>query len=334
MVIIALLAVVLLGVVAYFVLGYVVYTRLANVRGSCDMHLANRPTYFTNITGWEKSDFSPFFMPTYEEVRFSSRQADLQISGWYVEAGPHAPVIIVVDGLGGCKYAQATLVPAGILWRDGFNVLMIDLRNTGDSDSDNGYSSIGNKEYLDVLGAWDWLVQEKNFAPGEIGVLGNSLGAAAVLFAFQHEPRMAAIALNSPFANLSQIIREEMQNNGFPGFLAPAAIWMGRIVSGENLVEHNPVEALLSAGNRPVWVVHSTGDTRIGIHHSYALQAAAQQAGINAIFWFMDGVAHVRAPGIFPEEFRARLGGFFRAHLHKPASSFMASSLPDHGDRV
>jgi hypothetical protein len=40
----------------------------------------------------------------------------------------------------------------------------------------------------------------------------------------------------------------------------------------------------------------------------------------------MDGVAHVRAPGAFPEEFQARLGGFFRAHLGKPASSLIARS--------
>jgi dipeptidyl aminopeptidase/acylaminoacyl peptidase len=280
------------------------------------MHLANRPNHFTNITGWPETDFSPFFMPTYQEVRFPSRQANLQISGWWVETDPNAPAIIVVDGLGGCKYAQATLVPAGILWHDGFNVLMVDLRNTGDSDVDNGYSSIGNKEYQDVLGAWDWLVDEKNFAPGQIGILGNSLGAAAVLFAFEHERQIAAIALNSPFANLPQIIREEMQNNGFPSFLAPAGIWMGRLVSGENLVEHNPVDALLSAGDRPVCIVHSTADTRIAVHHSYDLQAAAQQAGLNVTFWFVDEIGHVRAPGVYPEEFRARLGGFFRTHLN------------------
>jgi dipeptidyl aminopeptidase/acylaminoacyl peptidase len=288
---------------------------MANVRGSCDMHLANRPDHFTNITGWPERDFAPFFIPTYEEVRFPSRQANLQISGWYAESDPNAPAIIIVDGLGGCKYAQATLVPAGILWHDGFNVLMIDLRNTGDSDSDNGYSSIGNKEYQDVLGAWDWLIAEKGFAPERIGILGNSLGAAAVIFAFQHELRIAAIALNSPFANLPQIIREEMHNVGFPTFLAPAAILMGKVVSGENLIEHNPVEALLSAGTRPVWVVHSAADTRIAIHHSYDLQAAAQQVGINATFWFIDGVGHVRAPGVYPEEFQLRLGEFFRTHL-------------------
>ena len=146
-------------------------------------------------------------------------------------------------------------------------------------------------------------------------MFGNSLGAATVLFAFQHEPRVAAIALNSPFANLPQIIREEMMNHGYPSLLAPGAIFMGKRVSGESLVAHNPVDALLSAGDRAIWVVHSRADSRIAVHHSYDLQAAAQQAGINATFWFIDGVAHIQAPGTYPKEFQARLSEFFRTHL-------------------
>jgi uncharacterized protein len=310
-----LVAFLLLLVAAYFAVGYVVYTRLAKVRGGCDKHFVNRPDNFANINDWPAKEFSPYYMPAYEEVRFPSRQPDLQIAGWYVEADPNAPVILIIEGLGGCKYAQGALLPAGILWHSGLNVLLIDLRDTGESDSENGFSTIGNKEYLDALGAWDWLVQEKGFAPEQIGMYGNSLGAATVLFAFQHEPRVAAIALNSPFASLPQIIREEMVNNGYPSILAPGAIWMGKVVSGESLVAHNPVDALLSAGDRPVWVVHSTTDARIAVHHSYDLQAAAQQAGIRATFWFIDGVAHIQAPGTYPEEFQARLSEFFRANL-------------------
>src|SRR4051812_5846794 len=95
----------LLVAIVYFGLGYIVYTRLANVRGSCDMHLSNRPDHFTNVPGWRERDLSPFFNPTYETVSFPSRQKELQLSAWYAEAAPQASVIIVVDGLGGCKYA-------------------------------------------------------------------------------------------------------------------------------------------------------------------------------------------------------------------------------------
>ena len=44
------------------------------------------------------------------------------------------------------------LTPAGMLWRNGFNVLLIDLRDTGDSTFQDGRSTIGNEEHRDVLG--------------------------------------------------------------------------------------------------------------------------------------------------------------------------------------
>ena len=63
--------------------------------------------------------------------------------------------MILVHGLGGCKNAIDVLVPAGMLWRHGFSVLLIDLRNIGESDFVDGRSTAGNVEYQDVLGAWD-----------------------------------------------------------------------------------------------------------------------------------------------------------------------------------
>ena len=246
-VVIVLIVVLAALVVLYFAAGTFVYRQLADVRGSCDKHLANRPDFFTNVSEWPvELDFSPYFVPEYEDVRFPSRQAGLEIAGWYLEGEAGAPAVIVLDGLGGCRHAQAALLPAGMLWRNGFHVLVIDLRDTGESDTEDGFSSIGNEEYLDVLGAWDWLVQEKGFAEDRVGVMGNSLGAATVLIAFEEEPRLAAIAVNSPFANLPQIMREELGRAGFPGFIAPATVIMARLLNGENLLEHDPLDAIRS----------------------------------------------------------------------------------------
>ncbi len=210
-------------VAAYFASGWLVYSELADVRGTCDKHRVNTPDHFTNVSKWPgEYDFSPWFVPEYELVTFPSRQEGIEIAGYWMEGGPDAPAVVVLDGIGGCKQAQAALLPAGMLWRNGFNVLVIDLRDTGDSGAEDGYSALGNEEYLDALGAWDWLTQEKGFAEESVGIMGNSLGAATVLVAFQEEPRVAAVAVNSPFANLPQIIREQLVNNGFPAFIAPA----------------------------------------------------------------------------------------------------------------
>lgn len=310
----------LLGVI-YVAVGYVVYRQLADVQGSCDKHLANRPDNFRNIRGWPEwpeASLNDYLMPNYSDVRFPSRQAGLTIAGWYVESAPSAPVIVVVDGLGGCRHAQAALLPAGMLWHNGFNVLIIDLRDTGDSDFEDGYSAIGNEEYLDALGAWDWLIAKKNFAPNRIGMLGNSLGAVTVLFAFQKEPRLAAVFLNSPFADLSQIMIEELRRNGILAFVAPAAVFAARIVNDDNVLAHSPVDALRSAGERPVFIVHSKDDKRIGVHHSQLLESIAKDDHLNLTVWYIEGVGHVQGPAVYPDEFEAKMSSFFRQAFSTP----------------
>ena len=301
----------------YFAAGYVVYTQLGDVRNSCDHHLPNRPDNFTNIDKWPTLDFAPYQMGSYETVQFPSRNAPLQLSGWYVPGDPGAPAIIMLDGLGGCKYAQASLVPAGMLWRNGFNILLLDLHETGDSDIDDGYSTIGMDEYLDVEGAWDWLIAEKGFAPTEIGISANSLGAAAALYAFVDEPRMAALFLNSPIANLPQVIREELYRVGYPTWLAPGGLLMARLLTGTNIVARSPLIEIQQVGQRPLFVVHSATDKRVAIHHSQALETAAKAVAANVTFWYVDGADHMRIPAVYPEEFETRVVSFFRSNLQQ-----------------
>ena len=306
---------VLLLAVAYLAVGYIVYNQLGYVEHSCDRHRPNRPDNFTNISAWPAMDFTPYFMEPYEEVRFPSRHPSWELSAWYVAGDPDAPAVILVDGLGSCKYAQSLLVPAGMLWRNGFSVLLLDLHDTSDSTIDDGYSTIGMDEALDVEGAWDWLLTEKGFTPERIGLLGNSLGGAVAIYAFVDEPRMAALFLNSSIANLPQVIREELTRTGYPAWLAPGGLIAARLVTGTNIVGRNPLTEIQRIGKRPLFLTHSADDKRVAIHHSYQLEAAAKEAGDNVTVWYVTGADHLRAPALYPEEFEAKLVGFFRGAL-------------------
>ncbi len=312
------IALVVLLVVAYLGMGYVIYDKLANVKGSCDEHLANRPDNFALHPTWPAGfDVTPYFMSPYEAVKFPSRDAGIEVAGWWIPKDPAAPAVILVDGLGGCKNSIAVLVPAGMLWRNGFNVLLIDLRDTGDSTFQDGRSTIGNQEYRDVLGAWDWLVKEKGFDPKRIGLFANSLGGATANYAFSAEPRIAALFLQSTFGNLQQIIAAELTRNGYPAFLAPGALLMGSVVTRENLFARSPVEMIRAAAGRPVYIVHTHADTRIAISQSEQLAAAAQAAGVKVTTWFPENGEHVQTPAVYPQEFEQRLVGFFRGALGK-----------------
>ena len=314
---IPLIVLVMFVIVAYFAAGTLVYRQLGIARGSCDKHLANTPDHYTNLSDWPEFDMSPFFMPAYEDVRFPSRETGFEIAGWYVASDPDKPAVILLDGIGGCRHAQAALVPAGMLWRNGYTVLIIDLHETGESEIDDGYSTIGNDEYWDVLGAWDWLRDEQGFDESEIGVAANSLGAATSLYAFVEEPRIAALFLNSPFTNLPQILDAELIRNGFPTFLVTPTIHAGRLLTGENLTARSPLAAIEQVGERPVYVVHSVDDKRVDVGHSRQLEAAAREAAVNATFWYINGADHVRGPAVHTQAFETNLVAFFDETLSK-----------------
>ncbi len=313
------IALVVLLVIAYFGMGYIIYNKLGNVTGSCDEHLANRPDNFALHPTWPAGfDVTPYYMSPYETVKFPSRQAGIEVAGWWIPAkpaDPNAPTVILVDGLGGCKNSISVLTPAGMLWRNGFNVLLIDLRDTGDSTFQDGRSTIGNEEYRDVLGAWDWLVNVKGIAPNKIGLFANSLGGANANYAFAEEPRIAALFLQSTFGNLQQVIAAELTRAGYPTFLAPGALISGSIVTGVNLFGHDPLSAVRKDAGRPVYIVHTRADTRISVNQSEQLAAAAQAAGVKVTTWFPENGEHVQTPAVYPEEFEQRLVGFFRETL-------------------
>lgn len=262
---------------------------------------------------------TPYYVSPYEIVKFPARQPGFEIGGWWMPskaADPAAaPAVIVINGLGGCKNACSAIVPAAMLWRSGFNVLAIDARDTGDSTFDDLRTTIGNDEYRDVLGAWDWLVNEKGFAPAKVGIFANSLGGAMANYAFAEEPRIAALFLQSTFGDLQQIIQAELTRNGYPTLLSFPTLIMGGLVTGENLFARSPVETIAQAAGRPVYIIHTRADTRIAVNQSQQLAAAAQAAGVKVTTWFPENGEHVQTPAAYPGEFEQRLVGFFRENL-------------------
>jgi fermentation-respiration switch protein FrsA (DUF1100 family) len=306
---------VILAVAAYLAAGNMIYSKLSGVEGSCDEWLANRPDNFALHPEWPAFDVTQYYMPDYETVRFPSRAPGIEIAGWWVERTPGGPAVIYVHGMGGCKNALEVLAPAGMLARNGINVLMLDLRDVGDSTFEDGRSAIGNEEYLDVLGAFDWLTGEKGYAPERVGLAANSLGAASAVYAFSEEPRIPALFVQSTFGNLREILAAELKRNGYPTFLVPATILAGRLFGGDNLVAHTPTTAMQKAAGRPVFIVHSRDDTRIDYHQAEQLADAAGAAGAAGELWLVDGVDHVRTPGAYPEEFERRIVDFFRGAL-------------------
>ena len=108
---------------------------------------------------------------------------------------------------------------------------------------------------------------------------------------------------------------EELVRNNYPTQLAPGAIFMARVVAGDNLVAFSPKDAITNDAGRPIFIVHGTGDERINVHHTRDLQALAEKTGANVTVWMPEGVGHVMAEFALPQEYEQRLVAFFHAAL-------------------
>lgn len=301
----------------YFGLGYFVYERLTTVTPGASVNLPNTPDNFKvrGTSAHVDFDTAPYLLPaTYQAVRIPSRESGITLAGWYVERTPSAPVVLVTHGFPQCKCDSNVLLPAGMLYRNGFNVLLIDLRNHGESDAPTRHASYGSREYLDVLGAWEWLQREKRFAPQRIGLLGVSMGASTTLIALGQEPRASGAWLDSPFADLSELVGDQLVQENLPAFLALGSILIGR-VTGNDLLAHSPQEGIRNDNGRSLLFVQGTADRKVEPHQHRELMALAQQLHANATEWVVDGAAHVESALTEPVEYERRLTAFFTALL-------------------
>jgi uncharacterized protein len=318
--ILAVLAV-LVSAGAYLGAGYLAYDKLSAVQPHCGarVYASQTPADFT-ISGTQASplpDVGPYRFTDFTDVAFPTRGGGLTIRAWYAPPRTADGPVVVVHGYNACRRDWNVLFPAGMLHRAGFGVLIPDLRNHGDSDVDDGRWAGGAKEYLDVLGAWDWLVGQ-GAAPTRIGLFGASLGAATVTIATGEEPRVAATWADSSYADFATAASEYARYEGYPGWVAGPAIPIGHLLGDTALGTRDPVDEIGHLAGRPFFIVHGLADKTIPPHHAIDLAVAAARAGTPVEPWLVPGAEHTQEMLVEPGRYEARLIAFFTASLGSP----------------
>ena len=155
------------------------------------------------------------------------------------------------------------------------------------------------------------------------------MGAGTVAIAFSFDDRMSSVWLDSGYADMEDIVVEELEFQGYPTFLGPAGIFAGKIDAGQNLIEHYPLDAASEIGDRHMYVVHGNQDERVRPHHGSQMCDLAMEEGIegNVECWFEDSVIrydvgdgmqsdeHVTLMLTDTDEYETRLVGFFTDSL-------------------
>jgi len=311
----------LLGVVAYFGIGYYVYDLFTTVHPKCgsaymDGRREFTPSSFQGVYYDENNiDVMPYLVKNFEVVEFPARDDGNIISGWFLPSITLSDkVVIVVHGGDVCRQNTSVLLPSGMLANNGFNVLSIDLRNHGDSQVVSKRFAAGVTEYKDVLGAFDYL-RGQGYESKNIGLLGISLGASTSINAFGEEQEIAALWEDSAFADIPTVLDDQLEMNGMPLFFAKGVLIVARLVgTNMDMDAISPIKSIQKLNGRPAMIVHGTEDEWVNVNSGYRLHDAA---GASADLWIIEGTRHVEAMFVYPDEYQKRLVAFFEKSLGK-----------------
>ncbi len=173
----------------------------------------------------------------------------MTLAAWWIKAGypTTQETVIVTHGYGSSRRDYNALLPSAMLAQDGFNVLLVDQRDTGESTCVDGRHSAGQDESDDFAQVAQWLVNEKGISPEKIGMFGVSGGAIATAIVPAKTDNIAAFGLEAPIFDFADTARKEVEFQGFPGWLWQLADIAARL-RGVNSTRHPSPRVLRPPG--------------------------------------------------------------------------------------
>jgi pimeloyl-ACP methyl ester carboxylesterase len=245
---------------------------------------------------------------SYETVSFPSADG-ITLRGWYVDT-PGEKTVMVLHGSGSVKDNYINMEMSRVLANAGYDILLFDFRGHGESDG--SIFSLGKWETRDIAGALAYL---ESRGVREVGVLAYSMGAASALLAAPDHPQMRVIVADSSFARLSTVMQSEGSKAiFFMPLMYPGVTLMSKVMFGIDPDETQPMKAVAQMKDRPLFLIHSTGDSLIPVSEIYELEKAGS-GNHNLEVWVAQGHAHVSTFADHKEEYGRRVVRFFDRHF-------------------
>jgi dipeptidyl aminopeptidase/acylaminoacyl peptidase len=308
------------------------YVYTSGTAVSCSVNLDdvnNNPEHFWTQSsgngpfegsGWDKwvgYDLSPWWM---KDVPFEEDiipvADDINLSAWWITpAFPNGKTVIVTHGINTSRRDYTVLLPTSMLVKRGFNVLLVDRRDEGESTCTDGRHSAGQEESDDFAVVADWLISTKGVHPTSLGMFGVSGGAITTSLVPAKTDKISAFAMEGTIFDFSAAATKEVEFQGFPGFLWQLALFSAQWFHGVNLTETSVTSAIEAAGDRPMLVLHGDSDQRLDYQSSVDFVDYAKSVGVTATLETFKGADHTEGMLTETDRYADVLASFFDANL-------------------
>lgn len=228
------------------------------------------------------------------------------LAAWWVAAERERAAVILLHAIRVDR--RSMLGRARLLLREGVSVLLVDLQAHGESPGDR--ITLGFRESANARAALAWLRSRRLHGP--VGIIGVSLGGAAVLLGPQ-PIGVDAVVLEMVYPDIRVALenRVRMRLGPLAPLLAPLLVAQLRPRVGAGPGDLRPIEGIARLG-APVLVVAGERDRHTTLAESEALFAAAAAPKER---WIVAGAHHQDFLAKDPEGYRARVVGFLRRYL-------------------
>lgn len=227
------------------------------------------------------------------------------VSGW-VARGAGSGAVLLLHGVRADR--RAMQARALFLNRLGYTVLLIDLPAHGQSYGDR--ITFGAREAAGVRIALAWL--RRNLPGEKIGVIGSSLGAAALVLS-RPGGSVDAVVLEAMYPTIEEATASRLEAYlGAPGaWLTPLLVHQLPLRAGVAPGELRPIDAVPEL-QAPVLVIGGAEDSYTSAAATRRLFAAAPQP---KQLWLVEGAGHVDFHAFGTKPYEATVGAFLHAHL-------------------
>ncbi len=241
----------------------------------------------------------------YEDLLFPSTRGITQ-QGYFIP-GATGATIILIPAFKGSRGSE--LYYAEVFYRAGFNVLTFNSRVC----TSQGWISLGYQEVEDVEAAYAYLKTRPDVDATRVGLHGFSSAGATGLMAMARMPDIRSVSAEGGYHNYAAMLGWGRSASFFDTLYQFGAVTAYSLLTGGDIHDLNPLDAIGKIGPRPVLLVY--GSREVSLPGARLMLERARANGVEADLWVVEGAGHGGYLWAAPDEFVTRVVGFHEAAL-------------------